>query len=218
MLRMIVIVLLGIATGQASAKESAPIHELDAQSGNGILLVSLTMPVMEGTYTQYAVQQYHYRRLDKRSLFQKTIQLYRKMWFKKGVQSDFEDQFGILAIIELPAGNYAFESWTFLNGTGAEFRPTDFGSHPFQIKPGRATYVGQIDMANRTGKNVFGGEVASGPIVEFRDATQRDLAVLTRKFPSITPAQVDVALLTTADGQTPETTSTIPPPTVVPAQ
>lgn len=218
MLRTFVVALLCIATSDISAKETAQIAELDPSSDKGILVVSLTMPVMEGAYTQYAGQKYHYRNLARSKLSTKTILLYRKMLFKKEVQSDFEDQFGVLQIIELPAGQYAFEGWTFLNGTGAEYRPTDFGSHPFEIKPGRATYVGQLDLVTRTGDNVFGGQVAVEPVVEFRDATKRDLAVLKRKLPSIGPDQIDISLLTTAEGQTPETKSTIPIPFVVPSQ
>jgi len=98
--------------------------------------------------------------------------------------SDFEDDYGRLAVVNLPAGRHKFSFWQISNGTGLRILPTKELPHlEFEIKPGCVIYLGDFHGITATGRNIFGMKVTGGGYPVLRDRHERDIAVFESKYP-----------------------------------
>lgn len=194
---MLCILGLAISCGLGPARAAAPgpDFELSAKRDKGALLIATRMPAMDGAYTSYALLKVFYHKANLKGVSFRHVPLYRKMAFKKAVPSDYGDGYGLLQLVEVPAGTYVLDHWQFFNGTGATYSPREIGQMEFTIQPGRATYVGSFDLSVHQGENVFGADIAINPWVFVSDQWARDREVLARKFPRVDPSLVDVAII-----------------------
>lgn len=93
---------------------------------------------------------------------------------------------GRLASVRLPAGEYEFYAWKLREPNpygGTEYSPTQAFSYRFAVKPGQASYIGQLHLhlsARDTQK------------VTVEDRHERDIAILRKKHPSPHASQVTV--------------------------
>jgi len=92
---------------------------------------------------------------------------------------------GRVASMLLPAGSYELYTWALKepagqNG-GTEYGPQRPFSYQFVVTPGRATYIGQLNLHLNDGKMQK---------ITVEDRRERDLALLKKKVPSIGAAQV----------------------------
>lgn len=90
---------------------------------------------------------------------------------------------GRLAFLRLPAGEYELYTWK-LRETDAfgrvEHGPSKSFSYRFRVKPGSATYLGQLDL-RMDGK---------GAVITVSDRRPRDFALIRQKLPAIDPTQI----------------------------
>jgi hypothetical protein len=98
--------------------------------------------------------------------------------------SDFEDDYGRLAVVNLPPGKHNFSFWQITNGSGLRIMPTkDLPPLEFEIKSGSIVYLGDFHGITATGRNIFGIKITGGGYPELRDSHERDFAVLDSKYP-----------------------------------
>mgnify|MGYP003624356822 CR=1 FL=1 len=87
---------------------------------------------------------------------------------------------GRVTSLRLPAGAYEFYTWALKDPAGqsggTEYGPQRPFSYQFVVKPGRATYIGQLDLHLSEWKTQK---------ITVEDRRERDLALLRKKVPSI---------------------------------
>lgn len=93
---------------------------------------------------------------------------------------------GRVAALPLPAGMYEFYTWKATEPTRygfQEYGPQGAFSYRFVVRPGRATYIGELelDLAEPDAYRVTA-----------EDRSERDLALLKKKMPSIASETVAV--------------------------
>jgi hypothetical protein len=98
--------------------------------------------------------------------------------------SDFEDDYGRLEVVNLPAGRHSFSDWQISNGTGLRIFPGK-GLQPlvFDIRPGSVVYLGDFHGITAVGRNLFGMKITGDGYPELRDSHQRDIPIFESKYP-----------------------------------
>jgi hypothetical protein len=98
--------------------------------------------------------------------------------------SDFEDAYGRLYALSLPAGHHAVTGWQITNGSGLRISsrdiPTPLG---FDLAPGEVKYIGNLHAVLATGKNIFRVTIVGAGYPEVRDRRERDLPLFEEQFP-----------------------------------
>lgn len=124
-----------------------------------------------------------------------TIQV-QKSNFIKNHASDFPGNgFAQLLILRVKAGDYSLDSWGYKDANLRYNTPMDtLKKIPFQVAPGRVTYLGSFEPQIRYGENMLGTDVARiWPISV--DNSQRDLSQLFKTCPELDIMQVDMSPL-----------------------
>jgi len=102
---------------------------------------------------------------------------------------------GVVFVASLPPGRYEiFNFNVFLN---AGMTQTSFGSRtdfsiPFEVKPGKAVYLGNFQANGVRGQNIFGMSIAAGAFFVVDSRLQADIA-LARARGGPRPVPADVA-------------------------
>ncbi|HEY6382939.1 MAG TPA: hypothetical protein VIY07_14175 [Pseudolabrys sp.] len=96
---------------------------------------------------------------------------------------------GELFAVELPAGEYEFYSWSVGSGF-ADVRPTSPFSVTFIVIPGKVMYVGNFHFRQTASM----GLTVTGVQVDYVDRAERDLPLLSKKYPTLAAAGIDVGL------------------------
>ncbi|MFW5883373.1 MAG: hypothetical protein ACOCVG_03300 [Verrucomicrobiota bacterium] len=102
---------------------------------------------------------------------------------------------GYVFLIPLPSGLYEFYDFHFYSAGGyssSTWSAREEFSILFTIRPGQATYVGQIQATSLFGKNIFGMVVPAGGYHEMSDQWQRDRSLLLEKYPFLTSVEAHV--------------------------
>lgn len=98
--------------------------------------------------------------------------------------SDFEDAYGRLYALSLPAGHHAFTGWQITNGTGLRIAPKEAPTPlEFDLAKGEVKYIGNLHANLTTGKNIFGVTIVGSGFPEVKDQRERDLALFDEQFP-----------------------------------
>ena len=108
---------------------------------------------------------------------------------------------GTVFAISLPEGKYEFYQYFLHQNSGniqATYQATSEFSIPFEVRAGRATYVGEVRAVNLFAKNMFGIKLADGARWEMHDAFARDEPILKTRFPVLEGLAVDAQVLTDA--------------------
>jgi len=95
---------------------------------------------------------------------------------------------GRVAALPLPAGTYEFHAWEAREPTqygSLEYRPRQDFSYRFVVRPGQATYIGELDLD-------LGEPDAYRVTVEDRSA--RDLSLLKKKMPAVALYDVSIEI------------------------
>ena len=175
MLRFIVLVLCISMGGCASSQMLGSDYALDSDSGNGILVASVSY---RGGYSGYAV---FYERLEggARGMIE----------FGKGMailpvipRGDFShlNRKGKVFAVELPAGSYHVERWRVHSGY-AWIIPSEPFSLEFEISPGRVTYLGNFDFIQTASR----GLTVTGVEVMHSDHSDVDMQIFLDQHPLI---------------------------------
>lgn len=169
------ILLLLVLTGCASTKTIKGSYSLNRESGNGVLISSVSY---RGSYSGYSV---YYHGVDN--------QIRGKIQFGEGVallpippKGDFSHlaRRGEVFAVELPAGKYKIWRWGVHSGY-AHIKPVNPISIEFQIEPGKATYLGNFDFVQTASM----GLTVTGVEVNYRDQSKIDLDIVSKKYPAL---------------------------------
>jgi hypothetical protein len=110
-------------------------------------------------------------------------------------RSDFEDDYGRLAVVNLPAGRHSFSLWQISNGTGLRILPNkDLPPLVFEVRPGAVVYLGDFHGMTAVGRNILGMKVTGGGYPELRDRHERDIPIFESKYPQFR-GKVEMQLL-----------------------
>lgn len=97
--------------------------------------------------------------------------------------SDFEDAYGRLYALSLPAGHHAITGWQITNGTGLRIAPKEAPTPlEFDLAQGEVKYIGNLHAVLATGKNIFGVTIVGSGYPEVTDQRERDLALFDEQF------------------------------------
>jgi len=112
-----------------------------------------------------------------------------------GQDNDFGDtkktRGGVFAIA-LPPGSYEFNDWLINNGTGADISPRNPKKASFLVEAGEVTYIGNLNMLLRTGKNLLGLEIISGGRPVITNQADRDISIIKTKYPFLANKEIKV--------------------------
>jgi hypothetical protein len=100
----------------------------------------------------------------------------------------------IVKVYKLPAGQYEFYDFDMFIGSPVgttEFSAREEYSIPFTVKPGQVTYIGEIKLIPRTGRNIFGLPIPGGGRFILSDQRSRDMALLRANYPNFAAARVE---------------------------
>lgn len=98
--------------------------------------------------------------------------------------SDFEDEYGKVFALSLPAGHHRINSWQIVNGTGLRIFPKETpGQLVFEVTAGEIKYLGNLHANLQTGKNIFGMTIVGNGFPEVRDQRIRDIGLFEGKYP-----------------------------------
>lgn len=108
---------------------------------------------------------------------------------------DFEYFNGTVFAIELPAGEYIFNDWRLINGEALEVIPINPRPVSFTVHGGRATYIGNLHMTFKEGKNLFDQPIITDGSPSIDDQSIRDIPLLLERYPNISRKSIDVRII-----------------------
>ncbi|GKX34557.1 MAG: hypothetical protein MnENMB40S_21750 [Rhizobiaceae bacterium MnEN-MB40S] len=109
---------------------------------------------------------------------------------EKTIRNKAANEKGTVKSYTLPAGQYHFYKFSIIQGQYGGYRdwePREEFSIPFTVRPGRATYIGEITMSPVIGRSLFGLPVLAGGVFTISSNPGRDIPLFTEKFPKINP-------------------------------
>lgn len=109
--------------------------------------------------------------------------------------SDFADASGTLFAIPLPPGDYVFYKWDIDNGSNAIIYPIDPKPLPFTVKKGEATYIGNLHMHLRTGRNILGITIIADGQPAISDRSDRDIPLLLKRYTNLKREDIVIQIL-----------------------
>lgn len=103
---------------------------------------------------------------------------------------------GRLFAIELSPGSYAFKGWSAMQGSYTTVTPTQPQEFVFNVEPGKVIYIGELEFQLIFGKNIFGVGILVDATQSVVDSYDRDIKVLSEKYPQIDINQISKQLMT----------------------
>lgn len=108
--------------------------------------------------------------------------------------NEVDNGLGFVAATLLPAGRYEVYFFTNICRGTAYYAAEEF-SIPLEIKPGVATYIGEIVYKHRFYENFAGVTAPNAPDIEFRMDPNRDLPLLRSKYSFIDELDLEIVNL-----------------------
>ena len=88
----------------------------------------------------------------------------------------------------VPAGDYQFYSWSYMNfaggGSGFSLRDEGHFNLPFTVAPGQAVHIGRIKMTTEVGRNMFGMKLPAPGIMQISER-EADIQRAQSKCPAV---------------------------------
>ncbi len=116
-------------------------------------------------------------------------------------ESNFEiaenDYMGFVTSQQLPPGKYEIFNISTVVGTTVGRNTTKFRqdfSIPFEIKPGRITYIGAYECTPVIGEGFFGQPAMVDMYWRLADRSTRDIAIAQRREPPLNTMPADIAV------------------------
>jgi hypothetical protein len=140
-------VLAFIASDAAANRKpdlGQPEYLLEASSGKGLMVVAMRMPWFRSGHPKNARWQLSYAGPSGKNTRARvrTLTLEHENYITgRNIASDYGDEvFGVVFVVELPAGAYALSGW-YLDGNTTTFNMGSAGATllPFRVQSGRAT-------------------------------------------------------------------------------
>lgn len=179
---LFVVLLLGCTTNY---KTPVKVSIESLNNSNGILIGSFSRDP-EGPV--YASQTFYFKNSTTGILHQIKSQLKPNI-ISSETPDDFKtsESHGGVFIFSLPAGKYSFYDFRLhqSNGPTSKTWTSKPYSIPFEVKPNKVNYVGEIKLSPAAENNIFGMEVLAESTWVFSEQLARDLVYLTQKHPDI---------------------------------
>lgn len=100
--------------------------------------------------------------------------------------TEFDDSYGHLLVLALPAGLHKIDSWQITNGTGLRIFPKEKPKPLiFDVASGQIKYLGNLNGNLYTGKNIFGITIVANGYPEVLDRRERDIPIFEKKYPQL---------------------------------
>ncbi len=104
--------------------------------------------------------------------------------------SDFPNEYSLLKVIEVPAGDVIVSGWAF-RMYQSRYESTDASpSHKINVKAGDVVYLGNFNIEPHYGAGIFGVSQVKGATPSIRDQSQRDLTLFNQRYPQL-PAVIN---------------------------
>jgi hypothetical protein len=172
------VIALGALAGCAS-KSVPKDFSLDAAKESGMVVFSVSHDLAGGRGAK-AISYFNGGPTEKNGHY--VFSLQDVMGVPTG--SDFEDSYGRVYALSMPAGHHAVTGWQITNGTGLRIipkeAPTPLG---FDLAPGEVKYIGNLHATLATGKNIFRVTIVASGYPEVKDQRERDLPLFEEQFP-----------------------------------
>lgn len=170
--------VLGLLAGCASKSVSKD-FSLDPAKGDGMVVFSVSHDLSGGRGAK-AIFYLNGGPTTRNGLY--VFSLQDVMGVPTG--SDFEDTYGRLYALSLPAGHHAVTGWQITNGTGLRIAPKEAPIPlEFDLAAGEVKYIGNLHAVLAMGKNFFGVTIVGSGYPEVKDQRERDLALFDEQFP-----------------------------------
>ena len=163
-----------------SACSSAPRLKEYSGEDKGYLAASF----VASTGTNYGTYLVSYTKVDRSSsdfLWYVQNNMWKSLVSKRDINNNEVN--GVIEVHSLPPGDYVVYHHRIMNG-GQEVRwdSAEKFSHPFTIKEGEVTYIGEIKASGVTGENAFGMNVNAGATFYVSNKLNRDLPIILQKL------------------------------------
>jgi hypothetical protein len=100
--------------------------------------------------------------------------------------SDFEDTYGQIYVVPLPAGRHRITGWQITNGHNLHIFPDGpLAPLEFSVVDGQVTYLGNLHARVGLGHNIFGMEMTNDGVAEVRDRQKRDIELFNSRYPEL---------------------------------
>lgn len=109
--------------------------------------------------------------------------------------SEFSDSDGSVFAIALAPGDYILSRWEIEVGAYAIIYPVEPVPLPFTVEKGKATYIGNLHMFFRTGRNIIGlPSIDDGrPVIS--DRSERDIPMLLKRYPNLKREEIGIKII-----------------------
>lgn len=168
-------------------------YMLNEKSNAGILVVSMTQ-----SEDQYHYLWYHYRSLDN-SITGRIPGTHTELSNDWRIDKDKpkNNYIGRIGIIELPAGEYELYKWTgWINHGLIRYiiTPIKLFSYKFKVIPGKALYIGNIDMRLNKENHIL-SIVIKNTCLRIIDSRNRDLELIFKRYNNIKSENVIIDII-----------------------
>jgi hypothetical protein len=133
--------------------------------------------------------------------------------------SSFEDCYGQVLALSLPAGRHQIDGWSIAANMGLHISPKQKPAPlVFDVVAGKIVYLGNLHAHLLMGKNVFGVTIVGDSTPEVRDERTRDIPIIEESHPQFKGKIVATLLPLGAWTTNSDTVRTIDPILVTPTR
>jgi hypothetical protein len=101
-------------------------------------------------------------------------------------RNEFNDSYGRILAVSLPAGKHEFSSWQITNGAGLRISPKETPTPlVFEVVSGQIKYLGNLHANLSAGNNIFGMKIVLEGYPEILDRRARDISIFENKYPQL---------------------------------
>jgi hypothetical protein len=174
-----ILCLFVAAISACATTQTTTDHQPEADQDNGVIVFSVTHDLDGGRGEKLVILR-HELPWRKRGV---TYQSGEVNFLGMVRDDDFTEVHGYLYAVSVPAGKYSFSDWTIETPGGSIFSkhtvPLDFTVNPREV-----VYLGAFHgHFLKRDKNFFGMNVTVDGVASIRDARERDVALLLKRYP-----------------------------------
>lgn len=182
LLSSIVLTITLLLTGCAVQNVKPTISTADLQSKNTALLVFSVGQSFEST--TFGAAMVRFTKDAKGSQSNEYAQTYDPSLPMKA-DSEFKTEYGLLKVVEVPAGAVDFYGWTFTMGNLKYESRNSTPIHRVNVKAGDVVYVGNFYLKPSYGPGLFGLTDIVLITPSIVDQHERDIALFASRYPKL---------------------------------
>ena len=190
---IVIVAAVCVATAGCTTHASKD-YRLDAQSDDGLIIVSVTTPATDAPETIPTVAFHFHPQGQWRNNFNtRSITLTAKPWADANTAGK-PQVFGQAFALVVPAGTYDFGRFTLFKW-GSSFQSTNVPSLPVTVQAGEAVYIGNIHTTLTYRTELLGVIWPDNVTITVNDRYERDLSTIKDNHPNLDTGSVRKAVL-----------------------